>query len=200
MFGLILYSSVTAKTPSATKVLVMGDSLSAAYGLPPEQGWVAALQQRFSEAGAEFVNASVSGATTAAGLERLPRLLEQHRPHWVFLELGANDGLQGKPLGYIKGNLRALIENAQEAGAKVILVGVRLPPNLGARYTEPFFDMYAELAQEYHLHYIPFVLQGVAGDSRYMQADGLHPNAAGQEIMAEYLGSHLQSFLYSKQQ
>lgn len=195
----MLCGSVAAKAPGATKVLVLGDSLSAAYGLPPEQGWVAALQQRFTDARVEFVNASVSGATTAAGLERLPGLLKQHQPSWMFLQLGANDGLQGKPITYIKNNLRALIVRAQDAGVEVILAGVHLPPNLGARYTEPFFSMYADLAQEYDLHYVPFVLQGVAGDARYMQSDGLHPNAAGQKIMADSLGSQLQSFLFAEE-
>lgn len=193
--GLLLLGSVIANAQSTNNVLVLGDSLSAAYGLPPEQGWVAALQKRFAEKDIQFVNASVSGATTAAGLARLPALLQQHKPEWVVLELGANDGLQGKPIPYIRRNLSTLIEQAQGSGSEVLLLGVRLPPNLGQRYTEPFFEMYAELAAKYQLAYVPFILEGVAGDERLMQDDGLHPNAEGQKVMARHLGQSLERFL-----
>lgn len=195
LLGLLLTCSVIVSAESTNKVLVLGDSLSAAYGLPPEHGWVAALSRRFASNQIEFVNASVSGATTAAGLERLPTLLKQHQPDWVVLELGANDGLQGKPIGYIRNNLEALIKQAKAADSRVILLGIRLPPNLGRRYTEPFFEMYATLAKEYQLDYVPFILDGVAGNEQLMQDDGLHPNKKGQEVMANQLGDRFGEFL-----
>lgn len=128
----------------------------------------------------KVINASISGATTAAGLQRLPKLLEERRPEILVLQLGANDGLQGKPVVQIRQNLQKLIESARKAGARVVLLGIRLPPNLGQRYTEPFFQMYGELARKYQLEYVPFFLEGVAGNSDLMQADGLHPKAAAQ--------------------
>lgn len=194
LLGLLLTCSVNVSAESTSKVLVLGDSLSAAYGLPPEQGWVAALSRRFANSQIELVNASISGATTAAGLERLPMLLKQHQPDWVALQLGANDGLQGKPIGYIQNNLETLITQAQSANSRVILLGIRLPPNLGRRYTEPFFDMYATLAKEYELNYIPFILDGVAGNEQLMQDDGLHPNQEGQKVMADQLGKRFSEF------
>lgn len=197
-FGLLLLSSVIVDARSAHKVLVLGDSLSAAYGLPSEQGWVDALARHFADDDIHFVNASISGATTAAGLERLPALLLQHEPEWLVLQLGANDGLQGKPLDYIDRNLTTLIEQASAAGSRVILLGVRLPPNLGRRYTEPFFAMYAGLAQKYQLHYVPFILDGVAGDAKLMQADGLHPNAAGQQVVTAQLLGQFGEFLLAE--
>lgn len=195
LLGLLMLSSVSARAQSTSTVLVLGDSLSAAYGLSPEQGWVAAMRDRFKDNPFTFENASISGATTAAGLARLPSLMRQYNPKWVVLELGANDGLQGKPLAYIRRNLTALIQQAQAGGAEVMLVGVRLPPNLGHRYTEPFFAMYGELAQAYQLAYVPFLLEGVAGDKRLMQSDGLHPNAEGQQVMVQLMGAALEQFL-----
>lgn len=195
LLGLLLLSSAVVDARSSDKVLVLGDSLSAAYGLPPEQGWVAALSRHFADRNIQFVNASVSGATTAAGLERLPKLLQQHNPDWVVLELGANDGLQGKPIKYIERNLTMLIEQSLSAGSHVVLLGVRLPPNLGRRYTEPFFEMYGDLAEKYQLHYVPFILEGVAGNDKLMQGDGLHPNAAGQKVMTDHLLAPFSDFL-----
>lgn len=166
-------------------IVVLGDSLSAVYGLSSEQGWVAALEKELNAElpGWRVVNASFSGATTAAGLQRLPDLLEKHQPEWVILELGGNDGLQGKPVAYIRRNLSELIELSQGAGANVLLLGIRLPPNMGARYTGPFFDMYADLSQTYHLPYVPFLLEGIAGDANLMLEDGIHPNSRGQALI-----------------
>lgn len=163
--------------------LVLGDSLSAAYNLPTEQGWVALLQKSWSVSAPQVtvINASVSGATTAAGLQRLPGLLRSHQPDWVFLELGGNDGLQGKPIEHIRANLRQIVQLSKATGAQVVLAGMRLPPNLGKRYTEPFFHLYGEIAEEYQLPFVPFLLEGVAGDPHLMLADGLHPNAIGQQ-------------------
>ncbi len=164
------------------RILVLGDSLSAAYNIPRQAGWVNLLRERLHEKvpGAEVINGSVSGATTAAGLQVLPELLREHNPTLVILELGANDGLQGKPLGYIKTNLQRLIALCLQADAAVILAGIRLPPNYGPGYTEPFFNQYAALAASQGLGYVPFILDGVAGRDGMMQADRLHPVADAQ--------------------
>jgi acyl-CoA thioesterase-1 len=126
------------------------------------------------------VNASVSGETTSGGRNRLQRALEQHRPAVVLLELGANDGLRGLPVKDSQANLRAMIQAAQASGAKVLLLGIHIPPNYGPRYTQAFDAMYTSLAAEHKVPLVPFILEGIALDPRYMQADGLHPNAAGQ--------------------
>lgn len=169
------------------KILVLGDSLSAAYKLPKEQGWVFLLQRRIQREGlaVELVNASVSGATTAAGLQILPQALAQHQPDMVVLELGANDGLQGKPVAYIRQNLERLITLVKQAEAQPVLLGIRLPPNFGARYTEPFFEQYPSLAKQFQITLLPFLLEGVAGDPDLMMEDGLHPSAAGQQRIME---------------
>lgn len=170
------------------RIVVMGDSLSAAYYIPLESGWVHLLQQRLVKEdpiSVKVINSSISGATTAAGLQTLPVVLQKQQPHIVVLEMGGNDGLQGKPLPLIKGNLEKLIQLSLEADARVLLVGMRLPPNLGARYTEPFFSQYAELAEQYRIEYVPFLLEGVAGDSQLMQEDGIHPTAEAQMRILE---------------
>jgi len=171
-----------AAAPGERTLLVFGDSLSAAYGLRAEQGWVTQLQQRLASEGYGYhvVNASVSGETTSGGRNRLERALAQHRPVVVLLELGANDGLRGLPVKDSQANLRAMLEMSQAAGAKVLLLGIRIPPNYGPQYTRAFEAMYTSLAAERKVPLLPFLLEGIALDSRYMQADGLHPNAAGQ--------------------
>ncbi|WP_188151140.1 arylesterase [Teredinibacter waterburyi] len=180
-------------------ILVVGDSLSAAYNLAVESGWVTLLEQRLATTPAysDYVvfNASAGGATTAAGLQRLPSLVQQYRPYLMILELGANDGLQGKPVPYITSNLQKMIDIALAAKAKVLLVGTRLPPNLGARYTGPFFDQYSHLAEYNRVALVPFILDGVAGNSELMQADGLHPTAAGQPIVLQNIWSSLEALL-----
>ena len=163
-------------------ILSFGDSLSAAYGLQPEQGWVALLQQRLHGQGYEYqiINASVSGETSSGGLERLPHLLALHHPAIVLLELGANDGLRGLPLQTVHDNLVHMITLARDAGAQVLLLGIRLPPNYGVRYGDGFAALYSQLAKQYQLPWIPFLLAGVALDPTLMQADGMHPLAAGE--------------------
>lgn len=171
----------------AATVLVMGDSLSAGYGIDPQQGWVELLSQRLGD-NHSVINASVSGETSRGGLERLPGLLDEHQPDLVLLELGANDGLRGYPVPRITANLSRMIELSQRAGAEVILLGIRLPPNLGARYTEPFFQQYADLADQYGLRYLPFLLDGVVEQAdALMQDDGLHPNAEAQPLILDNL-------------
>jgi acyl-CoA thioesterase-1 len=163
-------------------ILSFGDSLSAAYGLQPDQGWVALLQQRLRDQGYEYqiLNASVSGETSSGGLERLPHLLALHHPAIVLLELGANDGLRGLPLQSVHDNLAHMITLAKASGAQVLLLGIRLPPNYGLRYSTGFADLYSQLARDYQLPWIPFLLAGVALNPALMQADGLHPVAAGE--------------------
>lgn len=177
-------------TQTGKKILVVGDSLSAAYKLSKEQGWVNLLRKKLrQQAGigksVGVINASISGATTDVGLQLLPDALERHRPDVVILELGANDGLQGKPVPFIKRKLSQLIELSLGADAEVLLLGVQLPPNFGKRYTEPFFRQYAELAKQYNLVYVPFFLEGVAGEPDLMMRDGLHPNAKAQPLVLE---------------
>lgn len=155
----------------------MGDSLSAAYGIETSQGWAALLSQRLAARGYDYtvINASISGDTSAQGLTRLPLELQRHRPVIVILELGANDGLRGLSLAAMRENLGRMITLSQQAGAKVLLVGIYLPPNYGPDYTQKFAAVYPQLAREYHLPLVPFLLAGVAEHRDWMQADGLHP-------------------------
>ncbi len=182
------------------KILVVGDSLSAAYKLSKEQGWVYLLDLRLREKNipVDVVNASISGATTVVGLQLLPKALEAHSPDFVILELGANDGLQGKPVPYIKKNLARLIEMSLEAKVEVMLVGVRLPPNFGKRYTEPFYQQFGELVKVYDLNYVPFLMEGVAGNSDLMMRDGLHPNAKAQALVLENTWPSIEKMLNLK--
>jgi len=182
---LLLYVAATPLAHSAPRVLVLGDSLSAAYGMDPEDGWVAMLGERLGQdfPGASVINASISGETTGGGLARLPQLLATHRPDTVILELGANDGLRGFPLTTLEANLRALAEQSRAAGAEVILVTMHVPPNYGQRYAEQFTATYRRLASETGITLAPFLLDGVAGKPELIQADGLHPVAEAQPLM-----------------
>lgn len=149
-----------------------------------EETWVQLLQDHFGEQ-VTVINSSISGETSKGGLERLPALLETHQPDLVLLELGANDGLRGYPLGQMRTNLTQMVDLAKSSGANVAILGIRLPPNLGKRYTEPFFNQFKEIAEEYELAYLPFLLDGVAQFSDYMQSDGLHPTAEAQPIILQ---------------
>lgn len=163
-------------------LLVVGDSLSAAYGMDAAQGWVALLQQRVSEQGFSHrvVNASVSGETTSGGLARLPALLRQHKPAIVVVALGGNDGLRGLPVSQMQRNLKATIETARRQGARVLIAGVRLPPNYGAAYAEQFHRVYRDLARTQGVALVPFLLEGIDLDLTLMQEDRLHPAPAAQ--------------------
>ena len=178
-------------------ILVLGDSLSAAYAIRPEQGWVALLTQRLRGQGYgyEVVNASVSGETTSGGLQRLPRALQIHHPGLVILELGANDGLRGLPLAATKQNLVKMVQLSQAAGARVLLVGIRIPPNYGPRYANEFAALYPEIAKQFHLPLIPFLLDKVALNPDLMQEDGLHPNARGEPQVLETVWRGLEPLL-----
>ena len=176
-------------------VLVMGDSLSAGYGMSLEQAWPALLQDKLRASGANdqwrVINASVSGETTQGGVRRLPALLDQFQPQWVLLELGANDGLRGYPIVNMTANLAAMIEQSQVAGAQVVVMGIQLPPNYGERYTAPFFAQYETLAVQYSTALVPFILENIAVHSDLMQADGLHPTPAAQPIIVDNVWRHL---------
>ncbi|MCG4453395.1 arylesterase [Pseudomonas sp. MMS21-TM103] len=181
----------------ADTVLVVGDSISAAFGLDTRQGWVALLEKRLAEQGYEHqvVNASISGDTSAGGAARLPGLLVEHQPNLVILELGGNDGLRGQAPAQLQQNLASMIEQAQTAGAKVLLLGMRLPPNYGVRYTTAFAQVFASLAEEKQVAFVPFFLDGVGGVPGMMQRDGIHPAAAAQPLLLENLWPTLQSLL-----
>ena len=183
---LILFMMIAASVSAqaeAPVILVFGDSISAGYGLPRvEQGWVALLQTRLKEQeyGYQVVNASVSGETTAGGLARLPRALTLHQPKIVILELGGNDGLRALPIEQMRANLVRMVDLATAAGAKVLLLGMRMPPNYGPDFTEQFRLCYSEVARNKKLPLVPFLLNNIALAPNLMQADGIHPNELGQ--------------------
>ena len=178
-------------------MLVVGDSLSAAYGMRVDQGWVALLQGRLKSEGYghRVVNASSSGETTGGALARLPRALERHRPAVVIIELGGNDGLRGLPIPDVRRNFESLIGLSRDAGARVLLVGMRIPPNYGPAYAGAFERLYGELAARYRLPLVPFFLDGIALDDTLMQADGIHPTAAAQPRMLEMVWPKLRPLL-----
>jgi acyl-CoA thioesterase-1 len=163
-------------------ILVLGDSISAGYGIQRDAGWVALLEQRVASMQPPYrvVNASLSGETTGGGLARLPKALEIHTPSIVVIELGGNDALRGYPIPNIRHNLIELATLAQTAGARVVIVGMQIPPNYGSRYTQAFHQLYADVAEQKGATLIPFLLDGVATDATLMQPDGIHPKAEAQ--------------------
>ena len=181
----------------AGTVLVVGDSISAAFGLETSQGWVHLLQERIVEGDESWlvVNASISGDTTAGGLARLDPLLEEHTPEVVILELGGNDGLRGQSPVQLKQNLAAMVEQSQEVGAKVLILGMLMPPNLGKRYTEAFAKVFPEVASEYDVPLVPFLLEGVAGVPSMMQGDQIHPTAEAQSKLLDNVWPALEPLL-----
>lgn len=168
-------------------ILILGDSISAAYGMSVEQGWVALFEGQIAaeHPNVELVNASISGETTGGGLRRLPQLLASHKPTLVVVELGANDGLRGFPVKTLRDNLSKITNLAKEAGARVILVQMEIPPNYGSKYTLAFHDSFALVAKDTGSVLAPFLLDGVAGNPTLIQADGIHPTAAAQPRMLE---------------
>lgn len=181
----------------AATLLVVGDSISAAFGLDTRQGWVALLDKRLEQGGFQYqvVNASISGDTSSGGLARLPALLAQHRPEVVIIELGGNDGLRGQSLEQLQQNLAAMVQQSQKAGAKVLILGMRLPPNYGQRYTQSFAAVYADLAREKYLPLVPFFMEGVGGVEGMVQADGIHPTAAAQARLLDNVWAQLKPML-----
>lgn len=194
--ALLLPLRASAATASHT-ILLMGDSLSAAHDIELQAAWPALLEKRLDDMRPAWrlVNASISGETTSSGLARLPGLLEQYRPALVILELGANDGLRGLPLAEISANLAAMVAQCRGAGAKVLLLGIELPVNYGPQYRDGLRAVYADLAKQKHVALLPFLLDGVALDPALMQADGLHPTAAGEPKVLENVWRALQPLL-----
>lgn len=193
--GLTLFSApILAANP---KILIYGDSLSAAYGIPLQSGWPALLQKKLQDEGYQYdiVNASISGETTSGGLSRLKKTLEATQPAIIILELGANDGLRGLPLNAMTNNLTAMIKEMQKTRAKIILAGMKIPPNYGPQYTAGFANSYQELSKRYQLSLIPFLLDNVAAQRDLLLQDGLHPNANGQAIMLRNIWPYLQPLL-----
>ncbi|WP_275927804.1 arylesterase [Pseudomonas sp. 3MA1] len=186
-----------AQNAAAGTVLIVGDSISAAFGLDTREGWVALLEKRLKDQGFsdKVVNASVSGDTSAGGQARLPALLAAHKPQVVILELGGNDGLRGQPPQQLQQNLASMIDSAQADGAKVLLLGMQLPPNYGVRYTQAFAQVYSQLASDKKVALVPFFLEGVGGHPELMQADGLHPAAAAQGKLLENVWPTLKPLL-----
>ena len=193
MLLLLLAGCVRAAPPQAGAILVLGDSLSAGYGLPAGASWPALLSARLPARapGWSMVNAAISGDTTAGGLARLPALLERQRPVLVLIDLGANDALRGQPLAASADNLRAMIDAAKQAGAQVGLIGMQIPPNFGPVYTRQFRDMYKNVARETGVPLLDFLLEPVAGDAGNFQDDGIHPTAAAQGPIADHVAKWL---------
>ncbi len=185
---LVAQALVPASTHAAPgKILVFGDSLSAAYGIGQKDGWVALLEARLRESKSEYsvVNASISGETTAGGASRIASVLAEHKPRVVVLELGANDGLRGLPIAQMRANLAAIIKASRGVGARVVVVGMRMPPNYGPQYTREFQDAFGALAREHQAALVPFLFEGFAGERDAFQPDGLHPVAASQPRMLD---------------
>jgi acyl-CoA thioesterase-1 len=178
---------------------VFGDSLSAGLGLRADEGWVPLLQKRLQAQGYEtpVINASVSGETSGGGLQRLPRALQLHNPSIVILELGANDGLRALPVQEIRANLEKMVAMVRAAGAQILLVGIRMPPNYGPRYTTAFYQLYTDIAQREHIPFAPFLLESVALNPALMQEDGLHPNARGTPLVLDNVWPRLLPLLHA---
>jgi acyl-CoA thioesterase I len=174
-------------------IVVLGDSISAGYGIEVEEGWVALLQKKLIETNHDYsiINASISGDTTAGGLARIDPILTAQKPSIVLVQLGANDGLRGLSPVQMKNNLAGIVRRAQKAGAKVILLGMKIPPNYGKRYVDMFYNIYPQLAKELDIPLVPFILEDIVLNKDLMQADGLHPNAKAQPILAEKIEPYL---------
>jgi acyl-CoA thioesterase I len=198
VLGLALPPFVHAQSASERPViLVVGDSLSAGYGVAVDATWVALLQRRLAQQGYGYrvVNSSISGDTTGAARSRLPRALQLHDPGIVILELGGNDGLRGLPLRQVRENFEFMIAQAKAAGARVVLIGMRMPPNYGPEYADQFHALYGELARRHDAPLVDFFLEGVALDPKLMQPDGIHPNSAAQPRLLDNLWPALSKVL-----
>lgn len=186
-----------AQNAAAGTVLIVGDSISAGFGLDTRKGWVALLEQRLKKEGLDdkVVNASISGDTSAGGLARLPAALAAHKPQVVVIELGGNDGLRGQPPAQLQQNLASMIQQSQDSGAKVLLLGMQIPPNYGKRYVEAFNKVFGDVAQQKKVPLVPFFLEGVGGHPELMQADGLHPAVGAQDKLLENVWPSLKPLL-----
>jgi acyl-CoA thioesterase-1 len=178
----------------ATTLLVLGDSISAGYGINIEKGWVNLLQEKYSD-NVSVINGSISGDTTGGGLNRLPMLLKTHQPNYVIIELGGNDGLRGYPLNLMRDNLYSLIELCRDHGAEPILFGMKIPPNYGKRYTEEFARVFPSVDEAADVHIIPFNLDILFSREELMQEDGIHPAEAAQPLIMDVVLKKLESIL-----
>lgn len=177
----------------AKSIVVLGDSISANHGIEVQHGWVTLLQEKLRTSHPEYrlYNASISGDTTAGGVARLPQLLHQYQPEILILELGANDGLRGMSLKSMQQNLSAIVQQAQQSGSKVLLLSMRIPSNYGKRYTDMFYHSYQQVAKQYNIPVVPFILKDVALDKSSMQLDRLHPNEKAQPIIVKHILPYL---------
>jgi acyl-CoA thioesterase-1 len=189
IFLLLISSGVPALAAPAKTLLIMGDSLSAGYGMTAQESWPALLQQKLTQNKSPWTiqNASISGETSGGALARLPALLKQHQPTAVLIEIGGNDGLRGFPVKRLRHNLEQLILLSKAAGATPVLMQIRIPPNYGPRYTEQFVAVYAELAQQHQIKLWPFFMDNIAVQQDLMQADGIHPNSKAQPIIRDFM-------------
>lgn len=197
VFVALIFACASALANEKT-VLIVGDSLSAAYGVETNKAWVSLLRERLQEtdlSGWGVVNASISGETTDGGLRRLPDLLEKHEPQIIVIELGGNDGLRGFPPQVIRKNISSMIEQSQGAGASVLVVGMQIPPNYGQRYTQAFAKIFPELAEKYDTSLVPFFLAGIYDQSGMMQDDEIHPTAEAQPQLLENVWPELKSMM-----
>ena len=197
MLFLFIALPALAQVPEVRTIVILGDSLSAAYGMEVSRAWPSLLQARLDEQGYPYTvfNSSITGDTTQGGLARLPRLLERQQPAVVVIELGGNDGLRGLPLEVTRGNLSEMIELSRAAGAEVIIAEIRIPPNYGPAYTEKFNAIFHELAEQESVDLLPFLLEEVALEPGMMQADGIHPTAAAQPVMLDAVWAVMQPML-----
>lgn len=190
-------NTANSKNSSLATLLVLGDSLSAAFGMEQSRGWVSLLTQKLNQHQypVRVINASISGETTQGGLQRLPALLKKHNPSMVIVELGGNDGLRGLKLSMIESNLQRIIKTIKSHRAKILLTGIRLPPNYGQIYTEKFYKIYSDLADQENIPLVPFIMDGVATSKQLMQADGIHPTQEAQPILLDNVWQKLQPML-----
>ena len=193
---ILVAAGISAKSQAAT-ILVFGDSISAGYGINPERGWAALLQSKLKSEGygEQVINASVTGETTEGGLARLPRALALHHPRIVIIELGGNDGLRALPVDQMRANLAQMAALCAAAGARVLLLGMQIPPNYGPEYTQQFRSSYGSVAREKNLPLVPFLLNGIALNPQLMQADGIHPNELGQPKLLDNVWPALKPLL-----
>ncbi len=201
----LISSNLILATQSAASesplILVLGDSLSASFGINQSNGWVSQLEQKLIQNDYHYnvVNASISGETTQGGLQRLPKLLTKYQPQIVIIELGGNDGLRGLSIDLIKTNLQTMISKTLKSSVDILLIGIRLPPNYGQFYTDSFSQMYVDLAQSNNIPVVPFLLAGIATNKNLMQVDGIHPKEEAQSLMLDNVWKYLQPLLTNAQ-
>ncbi|OAT49204.1 arylesterase [Providencia heimbachae ATCC 35613] len=193
----LLLLTASGHALATTKLLILGDSLSAGYRLPAEQAWASLLAERWQKLSppVTVINGSISGNTSAQGLERLSTLLEQHKPNWVLVELGANDGLQGLSVEQLETNLQQIIDKIEQSGAKPLLMQIRIPPNYGKRYTSSFEKLYPKLAQENNIPLLPFYMEIVITKPEWIQQDGIHPTEAAQPSITDFMEKQLSVYI-----